>query len=130
MIEAIEITRKEIFDYYSRDDIAGILVKNASGREVAGAFFDGRYDTRPNILQFPSDVAQMVRKGITSFHYSVEHWQSPMAVHTAGDYAKLRAGWDIVIDIDSKLGVEESQVAALTIIEFLDKYGVHPGIKF
>ncbi len=125
------ITRKEIHDYYSREDIASQLVKNAANREVAGAFYDGQYDSRPNILQFHSDVVQMVRKGVTSFHYSVEHWKSPMAVHTERDYSKLRTGWDIIIDIDSKLGIEESQSAALIAIELLEKYGIrNAGIKF
>lgn len=126
-----EITRQQIYEYYSREDIAAALVKNAAGREVAGAFFDGSYDSRPNMLQYPSDVVQMARKGVTSFHYSVEHWQNPMAVHTESDYGKLRIGWDIIIDIDSKLGIEESQLAALTILDFLEKYDIRDaGIKF
>ena len=50
MIDRVEITRQEIFDYYSREDITAQLVKNAKNREVAGAFFDGSYDARPNIL--------------------------------------------------------------------------------
>lgn len=131
MANAIEMTRQGIFDYYSREDIAAALVKNASGREVAGAFFDGSYDARPNILQYPSDVVQMARKGVTSFHYSVEHWSNPMAVHTSADYAKLRTGWDTIIDIDSKLGLEESQIAAAAIIDMLGKYDIRNiNIKF
>ena len=72
----------------------------------------------------------MARKGVTSFHYSVEHWQNPMAVHTESDYNSMRIGWDIIIDIDSKLGIEESQIAALTVIEMLEKYSILPGVKF
>ncbi len=127
----MEITRQQIYDYYSREEIVSELIKNAAGREVAGAFFDGRYDARPNILQFPSDVLQSVRKGVTSFHYSVEHWQNPMAVHSDGDYSKMRTGWDVIIDIDSKLGIEESQISALEILDFLKRYGVKDiGVKF
>lgn len=131
MLEVREITRQQIYEYYSREDIAAQLVKNAANREVAGAFFDGTYDSRPNVLQFPSDVVQMARKGVTSFHYSVEHWQNPMAVHTESDYGKLRTGWDIIIDIDSKLGIEESQIAARNVLNVLGKYGMRNiNIKF
>lgn len=127
---AIEITRREIFEYYSRPEIAAEIVRNARHREVAGAFFDGSYDARPNTLQFPSDVIQMARRGVTSFHYSVEHWQNPMAI-VSGNYNSFRSGWDIIIDIDSKLGIDESKIAAAAIIDALGKYGIrNTNIKF
>ncbi|HLC67968.1 MAG TPA: hypothetical protein VJI12_03740 [archaeon] len=124
------MNRQDVADYYSNERICGELLKNAKNREVAGALWDGRYDQRPNILQFPSDVAQMVRKGVTSFHYSVEHWSNPMAL-SSDNYERLRTGWDMLIDIDSKLGIEESKLAAGMICQLLRKYGMRNfGLKF
>ncbi len=104
----------------------------SAGREVAGAFWDGTYDKRPNILQFSSDIAQMVRNGVTSFHLSVEHWSNPMSLITEKEnYDKLRTGWDMIIDIDSKLGIDEAKMAAGIICGLLEKYGIkNYGIKF
>lgn len=124
------VNRQDVVDYYSRKDISGEIAKNAAGREVAGAFMDGSYDARPNIIQYPSDVVQMAQKGITSFHYSVELWKNPMAI-TSENYANLRAGWDLLIDIDSKIGMDGAKAAAAKVCEFLGKYGIRNyGIKF
>jgi DNA primase catalytic subunit len=122
--------RQQVIEYYSNDAIVKELLKNAKDREVAGAFMDGTYDKRPNIIQFPSDVIQMARKGITSFHLSVEHWSNPMAI-TTENYERLRTGWDMLIDIDSKLGIDESKTAAVLICNLLRKYGIRNfGMKF
>ncbi len=123
--------RNQIIEYYSREDVAKELSANAKDREVACAFFDGAYDRRPNMLQFPADVVQLAKKGITSFHYSVERWSSPMALSPERDNTKLRTGWDVLIDIDSKLGLDESKIAAMHICRLLEKYGIkNYGVKF
>ncbi|MBI4170439.1 MAG: hypothetical protein HY514_02005 [Candidatus Aenigmarchaeota archaeon] len=123
-------TKRQIIEYYCSDFITQQLIKNSANREVAAAFPDGSYDKRPNILQYPSDVAQMAKKGITSFHFSVERWSSPMGL-SAENYNALRTGWDFVIDIDSKLGLEEAKTVAHLITKLLEKYGIkHYSIKF
>ncbi len=130
------MNRPQLVEYYEK--MAGEIVRNSKNREVAGAFWDGTYDQRPNIVQYSSDVVQMARKGITSFHLSVEHWSNPMAI-TSESYEKLRTGWDMIIDIDSKIkseinpdmAVEKSKMIALVICDFLGKYGIkNYGIKF
>jgi DNA primase len=124
------MNRREILSYYSRDDVIKQFLKNAKDREVAGAFWNGSYDQRPNILQYPQDVIQMVVKGITSFHFSVEHWKNPMQV-TRENYEELRTGWDLIFDIDSKIGMRGAQIAALKICKTLNKYNIkNIGIKF
>ena len=124
------LSRPQLVEYYSDERIAKLILEGAKNREVAGAFWDGSYDKRPNILQYPTDIVQMVRKGVTSFHLSVEHWSNPMAI-TSENYEKLRTGWDMIIDIDSKLGVDESKIAAKLIVKLLGKYGIRqPGVKF
>jgi len=126
------MNRLEVLEYYAREDVVKELVKNAAYREVAGAHIDGKYDARPNIVQFPSDIMQMAKKGVVSFHYSVEHWANPMALgKNSGNYQSLRTGWDLLLDIDSKLGIEEAQLTAAMIAKFIEKYNVkNYGVKF
>ncbi len=124
------MNRPQLIEYYSDEQICRNILECAKGHEVAGAFWDGRYDQRPNIVQYPSDIVQMVRKGITSFHLSVEHWSNPMAI-TNDNYDKIRTGWDMVIDIDSKISLDESKMAAQHICKLLKSYGIKNfGIKF
>ena len=124
--------RHQIVEYYNRDDIARAIAEAALGREAAGVFSDGTYDSRPNAIFYPNDVKQMAKKGVTSFHISVEHWKNPMALSTEQkNYSELRTGYDILIDIDSKLGIEEAKLTAKLICEFLEKYSIkNYGIKF
>lgn len=118
-----KVTRNQILSYYSDDRIASEIFLHSKGREVAGALMDGSYDKRPNMLQFKNDISQMARKGITSFHYSVERWSNPMAI-AAGNQGGLRTGWDMVIDIDSKLSLNESKTCARIVCDSLGKYGI------
>ncbi len=124
------MNRQKILEYYSRKDVADFLVKSSKNREIAGAFWDGSYDKRPNILQFPTDVFQMAKNGVTSFHLSVERWSNPMALRQ-DNYEKLRTGWDLIIDIDSKISLEESKITAMLICKLFRKHGIkNYGIKF
>ena len=43
---------------------------------------------------------------------------------TSSNYNELRNGWDVVIDIDSKKGLEESKTGAILVCKFLEKYGI------
>jgi hypothetical protein len=125
------MNRQQVIEYYSNEFVIKQLLSASKDREVAGAFWDGTYDQRPNILQFPSDIVQMAKKGVTSFHFSVEHWSNPMSITTAESYDKLRKGWDVIIDIDSKMSLDESKIAARLVCELLEKYGIRNyGIKF
>lgn len=120
----------QVLEYYSNEFVLDKLVKNAKNREVGFALRSGAYDKRPNILQFANDVIHVVKKGTTSFHFSVERWSYPMQL-VKKEHQDLRIGWDIIFDIDSKLGIEEAQLAAETICAFLEKYGIkNYGIKF
>lgn len=124
------MNRQDIFQYYSREDVVNELLKNAKEREIVGAFWDGTFDKRPNILQYKNDVVQMAKNGVTSFHFSVEHWRNPMAINQE-NYNKMRTGWDVIIDIDSKLDLEEAKIATEMICKLLEKYGIkNYGLKF
>ncbi len=122
------LSHDKVVEYYS--SVADSIVRHCNDREVAFAYGDGRYDKRPNILQYKNDVVQMAKKGITSFHLSVERWTNPMML-SAQRYAELRKGFDIIFDIDSRLGIDESKLAAEMICGLLKKYGIRNyGVKF
>lgn len=72
----------------------------------------------------------MVKRGVCCFHGSVERWSSPMSL-ASDNHDKLRIGWDFILDIDSKLGIEEAKLAAELIISVFKKYGIkNYGLKF
>lgn len=126
------MNRQQILEYYARDDVLQALIEQSREREAVGAFFDGTYEKRPNIIQYKNDIIQMIKRGVVSFHFSVERWKNAMSLTTESkNYDELRSGWDFVLDIDSKLGIEESQIAALLVCKLLKKYGARNyGIKF
>ena len=124
---------REVEKYYSSEDIASQIAAAAKGREAVGAYSDGKYDKRPNVIQYPKDVPALAEKGITSFHISVERWRFPMQLNTADPttYERLRTGWDLLLDIDSNLGWEDAASAARLVCDLLEKYGVKSyGMKF
>jgi len=124
--------KSEILEYYSRNDIINEFLKISRKREFVGAFKDGSYFKRPNIIQYKSDIVQMVNNGVTSFHCSVERWNNPMQLSTEKkNYNEIRSGWDFLIDIDSKIGVKSAQICADLVCKFFSGYGIkNYGIKF
>ncbi len=89
--------------YYKRRDIQEAITRGAAGREVAFRFSDKGFGARPDILAYPADVLQLMKKGVTSFHVSEERWYDPMQLSTSmrrEDQDELRSGWDLVLDID------------------------------
>ena len=75
-------TKQEVVGYYSNQYILDRFTAIARNREVGGVYADGGYDKRPAIIQYPSDILQMVKKGIVSFHFHLntlchiaEHFQ-------------------------------------------------------
>jgi len=127
------LTREQqetILRYYSNENVLRQIAAASQGREAVGTYPSGSYDSRPNVIQYPADVIQLVRKGVSSFHVSAERWSMPMAL-TNENHDVLRTGWDFLIDIDSRLGWEDSRMAAELICDLLEKYGITSyGIKF
>ena len=124
---------KKIYDYYSQEEVLEKIVSNAKGREVSASKQDGSHLSRPNVLVYPRDVLEMVKRGVVSFHGSVEHWKNPMQLGTRlseADLNNLRTGWDLIIDIDSAIGLKASKLAAFRVLQLLKKYRIHPGLKF
>jgi len=116
----------EMIRYYSKPGIAQELARYAEHREVAVQFQD-KFGRRPDIIQFPTDVLNQVRKGATSFHASQERWSNPLKLGpetTKKDMDDLRTGWDLIIDIDCKI-VDWSKICAELLIEALKWHEVN-----
>jgi hypothetical protein len=125
--------RADILRYYSRPDVQRALLAVSRGREVVGSFANGSYARRPDVLLYPSDILQKVRQSIVAFHCSVEHWSQPMALSTelsSAELDRLRTGFDVILDIDSKGLLEHATAAAIAVCNFLSDFGVTPTVKF
>ena len=115
-----------VWRYYSREDVQQALLEVAKNREVVGVYANGNFDKRPNVLIYPEDIIQMVKKGVVSFHGSVERWSNPMALESGmlkQEMDKLRIGWDLIIDPDCP----DFEIAKLTvkiIIQALEDHGI------
>ncbi|MBU2104712.1 MAG: hypothetical protein KKF67_02980 [Nanoarchaeota archaeon] len=124
--------RKATHLYYSRKDIQKAIFEFSKNREVVPRYFEG-FGKRPDSLQYPSDIFELVKKGATSFHCSEELWSDPLKIETGMNEKQmneLRIGWDLIIDIDSKY-IDYSKICAEIIINMLRFHGVkNVGVKF
>ncbi len=118
--------------YYSRKDIQKAIYEFSRNREVVPRYFEG-FGKRPDSLQYPGDIFELVKKGSTSFHCSEELWKDPLQISTEMNEHQmnnLRIGWDLLLDIDSKY-LDYSKIFAEIIIKILRFYGVkNAGLKF
>lgn len=118
--------------YYSNPKIQEAILSFAKDRETVPRYFEG-FGKRPDTLQYPTDIQNLVKKGATSFHVSEELWKDPLQLSSEisqSEMSKLRKSWDLLIDIDSPY-LDYSKIAAKLIIEELEKNGIkNYGIKF
>ncbi len=119
-------------EYYSREDIQKAIVYHSKNREAVPRYFEG-FGKRPDTLQYENDVWNLAQKGATSFHYSEEIWKNPLDLDvgmTKEQLDNLRAGWDLIIDIDSKY-LDYSKIATELIIKALNFHNVkNIGLKY
>jgi NTP pyrophosphatase (non-canonical NTP hydrolase) len=118
--------------YYSRKEVQEAIFKFCKKRETVPRYLEG-FGKRPDVLDYPSDIMSLVKRGATSFHCSEEIWSDPMKINTDMTpelYNQIRTGWDFLIDIDSKY-LDYAKIAARLIVKFLEHHGVNNiGIKF
>ncbi|NQV09275.1 hypothetical protein HQ529_05470 [Candidatus Woesearchaeota archaeon] len=115
-----------ILQHYKKREIQEEILKNARNKEVAVKFGDKGFGKRPDVLEYPQDVLEFAKKGVTSFHASEELWENPLRLSPEmkrKEMEELRTGWDLVLDIDC-YDLEYSKQAAYLIIEVLKFYGV------
>ena len=120
--------------YYSRKDVQKAIFNFSSNREVVPRYMTtDTFGKRPDSLQYPADIFELVKRGATSFHCSEELWEDPLKISTdlnSKQLSGLRVGWDLLLDIDSKY-LDYSKIMAELIIKTLKFYGVENiGIKF
>ena len=132
------------FEYYARKDVKEEFLRIAKDREVQAWFNDIR-GKRPDSINFTGDIQELIRRGMSSFHVSVERWNDPLKLKPSmskSELDELRNGWDLLIDIDSK-NLEFSKIAAELLIEalkfhnikgyslkFSGNHGFHIGVPF
>jgi len=118
--------------YYANSEVQKAIFEFSKNREICPRYFEG-FGKRPDSFQYPGDIFELVKKGATSFHCSEELWHDPFQIITGMNEKqanKLRTGWDLLIDIDSKY-IDYSKISAEIIIKMLKFHGVkNIGIKF
>ena len=127
------LSTEEIVRYYARPEIQREIVRFAKNREIGGRARDDRFFSRPDMIQYPTDVSDRVKQGYATFHCSVEHWSNPMTLGPElrpSDLDDLRTGWDLIIDLDAKHELNHARVTATVIVDFLKEMGVTPTVKF
>jgi len=113
-------------NYYKSVEIQNAIVECADDKEAIGSYSGKGYAKRPDILVYPSDVLESVKKGVTSFHISEERWQNPLILRPGMPKKELdeqRIGWDLVIDIDCPF-LEYSKIAAHYLIKAMQHHGI------
>ncbi len=64
--------------YYSRPEIQKTILEFSQNRETVPSFMMESFGKRPDSLQYPGDIFELVKKGATSFHCSQELWTDPL----------------------------------------------------
>jgi DNA primase catalytic subunit len=122
-----------LLKYYKRPEIQEALVSTAGRKEIAVSYGGTGYGKRPDALNYPRDVLEMVKQGATSFHCSEELWRNPLHIVTGmkpEELNELRLGWDLILDIDCP-ELEYSKIAADLLVQALRHHGVqHVSVKF
>ncbi|MEK6903747.1 MAG: DNA primase small subunit domain-containing protein [Nanoarchaeota archaeon] len=122
-----------ILRHYARKDVQQAIVQLAKDREVAVKYGEGGFGKRPDILQYPSDVFELAKKGVTSFHVSEERWKDPLQLRSGmakRQLDEIRIGWDLVLDLDTNF-IEFAKCAAILLKDALNFYNVASiGCKF
>ena len=127
-----ERIRKITQIYYSKPEVQKAIFSFSQNREIVPRYFEG-FGKRPDSLQYPTEIPQIVANGATSFHCSEEIWTNPLGLSTSMNPVQtnnLRTGWDLLIDIDCKY-FDFSKKAAEAVISVFKKHKVKNfGIKY
>ncbi|HEA46505.1 MAG TPA: hypothetical protein ENH99_01865 [Candidatus Pacearchaeota archaeon] len=119
--------------YYSRPDIKKAIFDFSKDREVVPSYMMEGFGKRPDTMQYPGDIFELVKRGATSFHCSEELWEDPLKISTdlnEKQMDELRKGWDLLIDIDSKY-LDYSKIMLQQIIKVFKFHNIKNfGIKF
>ncbi len=122
-----------LLKYYKRQDIQNAILSSSKDKEVAVSFGLKGFGKRPDILKYPRDVLEFVKRGATSFHCSEELWHNPLQLNPGlkkEELDSIRKGWDLVLDIDCPF-LEYSKLASDLIVQALRYHGINSiSVKF
>lgn len=122
-----------LLQYYKRPEIQEAIVREAKDKEIAVSFGGQGYGKRPDTLQFPNDILEFAKKGVTSFHCSEELWSNPLQITTGMKKQELddiRTGWDLMLDIDCP-ELNYSMIASDLLVNALQYHGIkNISVKF
>ena len=70
---SLEKRKVQIIDqsYYSRKEVQEAIYNFCKNRETVPRYLEG-FGKRPDVLDYPTDILALVKKGATSFHCSEE----------------------------------------------------------
>ncbi len=128
----IALDSEKIYRYYSQKTVQEAILRAAQGREIGVRLATGGFGKRPDILQYPHDILQMVKGAAVAFNISEERWHNPLDLKpgmTQGQLDALRSGWDLVLDIDCNY-IEISRITATAIMAALRYYKAPYSVKF
>ncbi|MBD3312545.1 hypothetical protein GF352_03790, partial [archaeon] len=115
----------KLVKYYSQKGFRDFMLRFSKGREVVPQF-RGRFGSRPQTYRFDSELLNSIRRGASSFHFSEERWTNPMTLSTEmkdKELNNLRAGWDLVFDVDSRV-LDYTKICTKLVIDALDFHGI------
>jgi len=119
--------------YYKRRAIQEAIVENCVDKEVIGSYGGTGFGKRPDVIQYPAEILEGVKQGITSFHCSEELWNDVLKLNVSMNRKQLdqiRKGWDLVLDIDCD-NLEYSKIAADLLIQALKFHSINAiSVKF
>jgi hypothetical protein len=114
-----------ILRHYKRRDVQDVIVNHGKNLEVAARFGD-KFGKRPDVLQYPTDVLELAKQGVTSFHCSEERWKNPLQLSPTmkqRELDSLRIGWDLILDVDCK-NWEYSKLITHLLVELVRGFGI------
>jgi DNA primase catalytic subunit len=119
--------------HYKREEIQDALISHSKNKEIAVKYGLKGFGKRPDTLTYPRDILEFAKQGASSFHCSEELWKNPLQLNPAlkhTDLDELRAGWDLVLDIDCPF-LDYSGIAADLLVRALKYHGVESvSVKF
>jgi hypothetical protein len=122
----------DIMRFYLNSDMKNKMVSFAKNREVIARYKE-HIGSRPDTLTYAADIDDLLKKGATSFHASLERWSNPMVLGpgvTKREMDEIRIGWDLILDIDCKF-LAYSKICADLICEAFEFHSIkNYSIKF
>ena len=122
----------DIVRFYSDSAVKNKMLSFAKQREVIARYKE-HVGARPDVINYEADITELVNRGATSFHASLERWSNPLLLGPSmsrKELDKIRVGWDLIVDIDCK-HVPYSKICADLLCEAIEFHSIRNySVKF